>query len=58
MVEVGSNSKIEVRWNVSPYDYSSDKSESIRLKMASKYGVRKDRVKVAPNFIDTMGDLM
>ncbi len=56
MVEVGSNSKIEVRWNVSPYDYSSDKSESIRLKMASKYGVRKDRVKVAPNFIDTMGD--
>lgn len=56
MVEVGTNSKIEVRWNVSPYDYSSDKAESIRLKMASKYNVRKDRVKVAPNFIDEMGD--
>lgn len=55
MERVGKDARIEVRWNVSPYDYSSDKAESIRIKVATKYGVRKERVKVAPNFINEVG---
>lgn len=50
MTKVGEKSKIEVHWNVSPYDYSPDKLNIIASKMAKKYSVPKDRVKVVPEF--------
>ena len=53
MIEIGKKSKLEIRWNVSPYDFSNEKAESIRAKAATKYGIRKDMVRVVPQFQTT-----
>ena len=44
-------SKFEIHWNVNPYDYSQEKQENIADKFSKKYNVRKESVKVIPNFI-------
>ena len=51
MIEVGSKSKVNIHWNVSPYDYSKEKLNSIIAKVSKKYVLPKDRIKVIPEFI-------
>ena len=51
MQEIGKKSRVKVRWNVSPYDYSNEGLNHIISKVAEKYGMPKDRVKVTPQFI-------
>lgn len=50
-IEIGQLSKVEVQWNVKPVDYSVEKSDEIRAKMALKYGIHKKNIHVNPNFI-------
>lgn len=60
MIEVKTKSKINIHWNVSPYDYSKEGEKSIIAKVSGKYGIPRDRVKVIPNFIipnDSDGDI-
>ena len=58
MIEIKEKSKINVHWNVSPYDYTKEAENSIQSKMSRKYGIPKDRIKVVPEFIvlDDKGD--
>lgn len=58
MIDIRKKSKIKVHWNVSPYDYSKETSNSILSKISKKYGLPKDRIKVIPEFIvlDDNGD--
>lgn len=51
MIDIRSKSKVKVHWNVSPYDYSKEKLNTIQAKISKKYGISKDRVKVVPEFI-------
>ena len=51
MIELGSKSKINLHWKVSPYDYSKEKLNSITSKLSKKYNLPKDRIKVIPEFI-------
>ena len=51
MINVKEKSKIHLHWKVSPYDYTKEKEKSLEVKLASKYGLPKDRVKVIPDFI-------
>lgn len=51
MIQVGKKSKIKLKWKVNPYDYSKEKEQSLIAKVAHKYGLPKDRVKVLPQFI-------
>lgn len=50
-IEIGQLSKVEVQWNIKPVDYSVEKSDEIRAKMALKYGINKKNIHVNPNFI-------
>lgn len=50
-IEIGDLSKVEIQWNVRPVDYSPEKADEIRAKMALKYGIPKKNVHVNPNFI-------
>jgi len=51
MINVNKKSKINIHWNVSPYDFSKEKQESVVAKASNKFGLPKDRIKVIPNFI-------
>ena len=51
MINVKEKSKIHLHWKVSPYDYNDEKLKSLELKLSTKYGLPKDRVKVIPEFI-------
>lgn len=51
MIKVGSHSKIKVKWQVSPYDYSKEKLDSLIAKFSAKYGVPKNNIKVETDFI-------
>ena len=51
MMKFKPKSKFEIHWNVNPYDYSQEKQENIADKFSKKYNVRKESVKVIPNFI-------
>lgn len=51
MIEVGKKSKIKLKWKVNPYDYSKEKEQSLIAKVAHKYSLPKDRIKVLPQFI-------
>lgn len=44
------NSKLNVHWKVSPYDYSKEMEENIARRIAKKYGLKVERVKVVPDF--------
>ena len=50
-VNIGQLSKVEVQWNVRPVDYSTEKADEIRVKMAHKYGIPKKNVYINANFI-------
>jgi len=50
-LNIGKESKVEIQWNVRPVDYSAEKSEEMRSKMAAKYGIPKKNVHISPNFI-------
>lgn len=50
-LEIGQLSKVEIQWNVRPVDYSTEKADEIRSKMAHKYGIPKKNVYINANFI-------
>jgi DNA repair exonuclease SbcCD ATPase subunit len=50
-VEIGQMSKVEVEWRVRPVDYSVEKADEIRSKMAVKYGIPKKNIHINANFI-------
>ena len=50
-IEIGQLSKVEIQWNVRPVDYSTEKADEIRSKMAFKYGIPKKNVYINANFI-------
>ena len=58
MIDIKSKSRINVHWNVSPYDYSKDKEKTIIAKFSKKYNLSKDRIKIIPEFlmIDEKGE--
>ena len=49
-------SKVEVQWNVRPVDYSTEKADEIRSKMAIKYGIPKKNIYINANFIKKNAD--
>ena len=50
MIDVKSKSRINVHWNVSPYDYNKEKEKSIVAKFSKKYNIPKDKIKII--FVD------
>lgn len=50
-IDIGQSSKVEIQWNVKPIDYSVEKVDEIRSKMANKYGISKRNIHINPNFI-------
>ncbi len=50
-IYIGQSSKVEIQWNVRPVDYSTEKADEIRAKMAHKYGIPKKNVYINANFI-------
>lgn len=50
-VNIGQQSKVEIQWDVRPVDYSPEKADEIRSKMAIKYGIPKKNIHINPNFI-------
>ena len=55
-IEIGQLSKVEIQWNVRPVDYSTEKADEIRTKMANKYGIPKKNIYVNPNFVKKNSD--
>ena len=51
MIDIKSKSRINVHWNVSPYDYNKEKEKSIIAKFSKKYGLSKEKIKVIPEFL-------
>ena len=51
MIQFKKHPKVNVIWNVSPYDYSEEMRENILQKFADKYGLSKDSIKITPSFI-------
>ncbi|MBP5456104.1 MAG: hypothetical protein J6Y37_06365 [Paludibacteraceae bacterium] len=54
-IELGQNSKVNIKWNVLPVDYSHEAEANIISLFAKKYGIPKDNVKVEPIFINENG---
>lgn len=52
MININKQSKIHIHWNVSPFDFSKEKMNMIISKMAKKYSIPKDRIKVIPEFLN------
>ena len=50
MIHLKEKSKLNIHWNVSPYDFSKEKSDSIVSKASIKYHIPKEKIKVIPNF--------
>lgn len=50
-LKIGQLAKVEVQWNVRPIDYSVEKADEIKSKMALKYGIPKKNVYINANFI-------
>lgn len=55
-INIGQMSKVEVQWNVRPVDYSTEKADEIRSKMAIKYGIPKKNIYINANFIKKNAD--
>ena len=51
MIDIRRKSKVAIHWNVSPYDYSKERENSLLSKVSAKYSLPKDRIKVIPEFI-------
>lgn len=58
MIDIKKKSRINVKWKVSPYDYSKDGEKTIIAKFSQKYGIPKDKIKVTPKLqmIDDNGE--
>lgn len=55
-LDIGKEAKVEIQWNVRPVDYSKEKAEELRSKMAIKYGIPKKNVHINANFIKRNAD--
>ena len=51
MIDIKKKSKVTIHWNVSPYDYSKERENSLISKVSKKYSLPKDRIKIVPEFI-------
>lgn len=51
MLQIGKNAKINLKWKVSPYDFSKEKMNIAISKAAKKYKIPKEHVKITPIFI-------
>ena len=51
MLQIGANSKLKVKWKVSPYDFSQENVKTIQSKLSKKYSIPRDNVRVLPEFI-------
>ena len=54
-VEIGNNSKVNIKWRVLPSDYSHEAERDIIAKFAKKYGISRDNVNIEPVFINKDG---
>lgn len=50
-VNIGEKSKVNIKWNVLPMDYSHEAEENIRVKFAKKYGISKENINIEPQLI-------
>ena len=50
-VNIGEKSKVNIKWNVLPMDYSHEEEENIRVKFAKKYGIPKENITIEPQLI-------
>ena len=55
-VNIGQNSKVNVKWRLLPIDYSEEAEKSIISKFAKKYGIPKDNISVEPQYITKSED--
>ena len=57
MIQVGKKSKIRVNWKLDNFYFSKDDERAIQAKVALKYGIPKDHVKIEPIFpkVDSHG---
>ena len=51
MIDVGKKAKVQIQWDVNPYDYTKEREQSLIAKASKKYNLSKDRIKIIPNFI-------
>lgn len=60
MIQIKEKSRVNIHWNVSPYDYSKEKEKSIIAKFSKKYSLSKEKIKVIPEFlmVDENGETM
>ena len=58
MIKIKEKSRVNIHWNVSPYDYSKEKEKSIIAKFSKKYSLPKEKIKIIPEFlmVDEKGD--
>ena len=58
MIDIRKKARVNIHWNVSPYDYNKEKEKSIISKFSKKYNLPKDKIKIIPEFlmIDENGD--
>ena len=50
-VNIGQNSKVNIKWRLLPIDYSEEAEKDIISKFAKKYGIPKDNISVEPQYI-------
>lgn len=55
-LKIGQNSKVKIKWNVLPIDYTEESENKIRSVASEKYGISKDKIYIEPNFITTTND--
>ena len=51
MIDVKPKSRINLHWKVTPYDYTKEKANSLAVKLARKYSIPREKVKVIPEFV-------
>lgn len=49
--KIGTNAKVSIKWSVSPIDYSEESEKKIIARMAEKYGIEKENIRVVPVFV-------
>lgn len=51
MIQTKPKSKLNIHWNVSPYDYTKEREKSLIAKFSKKYNIPREKVKIIPEFI-------
>ena len=51
MIDVKTKARVNIHWNVSPYDYNKEREKSIISKFSKKYNLPKEKIKVIPEFL-------